>query len=463
MQNLAIYLLKVHIAIALLYLVYRILLSNNATLIIKRLYLLGSMIFAFVLPFVEFPKLVEINLIQKDLTFDFHYLDYVSEIKFLPISNEIGFFNQFDTFSIIPFIYLIISTLFLIVFLKGLFQILKSIRSNIRINSGKLCFVISEKYVSPFSFFNYIFTKSEKEIEKTPEFLHEMAHVKQLHSIDRLLVEFLVPMLWINPFIYLFKKSIIEVHEHLADKAVIRNGIEPVDYQNYLFSQLKSGQYLKMTSNFNYSLTKKRITMISKHISNRKSMIYTLFSLILVAGIFILYGFNNGKTIEHITEMQLGTINQDISDPVPSILPLKAGGSYQVGSSYGMRRHPYTGKMKMHDGIDIIAETGTEVIAPAYGKVVEAKNDGEYGNCIKIQHGEKYVTCYAHLSGFNVKIGDQVKINDVIGYVGSTGIATAPHLHYEIRKFPDNKPIIYFNPANFISNIKEIPNKKRNK
>jgi murein DD-endopeptidase MepM/ murein hydrolase activator NlpD len=463
MQNLAIYLLKVHLAITLLYLVYKILLSNNATLKTKRLYLLGSMTFAFILPLVEFPKLVGINLIQRDLTFDFQYLDYVSEIKFLPISNEINIFSQFDIFSIISFIYLIISTLFLLMFLKGLFHLLKSIRSNLKINSGKLRYVLNEKYVSPFSFFNYIFIHSEKEIEKTPEYLHEMAHAKQLHSIDRLLVELLVPMLWINPFIYLFKKSIIEVHEHLADKAVIRNGIKPVDYQNYLFSQLKSGQYLKMTSNFNYSLTKKRITMISKNISNRKSMVYTLISLILVTGIFILYGFNNLKTIEPIAEMQLGTINHDISDPVPSILPLKAGGNYQVGSSYGMRKHPYTGKMKMHNGIDIIAETGTEVIAPAAGKVVEVNEDKNYGKYIKIQHGEKYVTFYAHLSDFNVKIGDYIKTKDVIGYVGSTGLATAPHLHYEVRKIPDNEPITFYNPKDYISNIKEISYKKKNK
>jgi murein DD-endopeptidase MepM/ murein hydrolase activator NlpD len=463
MQNLAIYLLKVHLAIGLLYLIYRFLLSNKATLKVKRFFLLGSMLLAFILPSVEFPKLARNKIIPIEDAFDFHYFDNLSQVQFLPINDKTSRFSQFDIISIIFWIYLIISILFLFVILKSLFQIIKSIHSNKRINSGKLCFVISEKYVSPFSFFNYIFTKSEKEIEKTPEYLHEMAHAKQLHSIDRLLVEFLVPMLWINPFIYLFKKSIIEVHEHLADKAVIRNGIKPADYQNYLFSQLKSGQYLKMTSNFNYSLTKKRITMISKNISNRKSIIYTLVSLILVTGIFILYGFNNGKTIEPITEKQLGTINQDISDPVPSILPLKAGGKYQVGSSYGMRRHPYTGKMKMHDGIDIIAETGTELIAPSVGQVVEVNEDKDYGKYIKIQHGDKYVTLYAHLSGFNVKIGDFVKTNDVIGYVGSTGLATAPHLHYEVRKFPDNEPITFYNPKDYISNIKEIPYNNKSK
>ena len=215
-----------------------------------------------------------------------------------------------------------------------------------------------------------------------------------------------------------------------------------------------------MTSNFNYSLTKKRITMISKNISKRKSIVNTLASLLMIAAIILFYGFNNRKLINPVFKHELQSGIADTMDFVPSILPLKAGGDYKIGSSYGMRKDPYTGKMKKHVGIDIVADMGTEVVATAEGKVVQAKYDGLYGNCIKIQHGEKYVTLYAHLSGFTIKPGDKVKTNDVIGYVGTTGISRGSHLHYEVRKYPENKPVVFYDPADYIRNIREIPSAK---
>jgi len=347
--------------------------------------------------------------------------------------------------------------------LLDLAKIIKSIKRNKKSKAGRLNFVLNEKYKSPFSFFNFIFTKSLKGIEHTPEYLHELAHVKQLHSIDRLLVEFLLPLLWINPFIYLFKKSMIEVHEHLADSAVLKNGIEATDYQQYLYLQLKSSQYLKLTSNFNYSLTKKRITMISKNISKRKSIVRTILSIALVSGIFIFYGFNNKRVIEPLVEVNTKYDN-DSSDCIPSILPLKVGGEYWIGSHYGWRKLPIlSGSKKMHNGIDIVAPWGTEIIAPADGEIIEIKNSGGYGKHIKMNHNNQFITVYAHLSRYNVKEGDKVKSGDIIGYVGETGLSTAPHLHYEVRKEQDGKKFIYLNPADYIKNIKEIPTKKKSK
>ena len=226
----------------------------------------------------------------------------------------------------------------------------------------------------------------------------------------------------------------IEVHEHMADSEVIKKGIEATDYQKYLLLQLKSGQFLKLTSNFNYSLTKKRITMISKNISKRKSIARTLLGLILVAGIFMFYGFNNQMEIEPALEIKTKYSNDDSSDFIPSILPLKAGGEYYIGSHYGMRTHPILKYKKKHIGIDIVAKWGTEVIAPANGKVLEVENTNGYGKRVKIKHNESLITLYAHLSDYKVKVGDNVRRNDVIGLVGETGLATSPHLHYEVIK-----------------------------
>jgi murein DD-endopeptidase MepM/ murein hydrolase activator NlpD len=252
----------------------------------------------------------------------------------------------------------------------------------------------------------------------------------------------------------------IEVHEHLADSAVLKSGVEATDYQKYLFLQLKSGQFLKLTSNFNYSLTKKRIIMISKNISKRKSLVRTILGLTLIGGIFVFYGFNNQRIIEPV-EVNSKYDNSDSSENIPSILPLKEGGKYYIGSHYGWRKHPIKGTKHKHNGIDIVAERGTEIIAPADGTVIEAKYVGEYGNRIKLEHKNGYTTIFAHLQEFKVLSGNKVKKGDVIGFVGSTGMSTKPHLHYEVRKYPPGEKFIFLNPADYIKNIKAIPTKKK--
>ncbi len=224
------YLIKFHLAIALLYLVYRLFIHGNGNLVFKRVFLSGSLVFAFILTFIEFKWSESIRMIDTGYSNDFAYLERLGNIRFLPTSDAIGSIYQLKSISILFYIYLIICFLIMLFALFQVSKLIKTIKSNKKIKYGKLHFIINEKYISPFSFFNFIFTDSEKAIEKTPEYIHELAHVRQLHSLDRLLVEFMVPMLWINPFIYLFKKSLIEVHEHLADSEVIRNGYEPIEY-----------------------------------------------------------------------------------------------------------------------------------------------------------------------------------------------------------------------------------------
>ena len=99
------------------------------------------------------------------------------------------------------------------------------------------------------------------------------------------------------------------------------------------------------------------------------------------------------------------------------------------------RRHPILHKMRAHRGVDYAAPRGTAVKASGDGKVVFAGRKGGYGRTIILQHGPDYTTLYAHLSRFSkgIRTGKQVEQGQVIGYVGSTGLATGPHLHYEFR------------------------------
>ena len=108
--------------------------------------------------------------------------------------------------------------------------------------------------------------------------------------------------------------------------------------------------------------------------------------------------------------------------------------SARVSSGFGMRRHPILGYSKMHKGIDFAAPTGTPVLASGDGAVELAGRAGGYGNYIRIRHTADHKTAYAHLSGYarGIKTGVNVTQGQVIGYVGSTGRSTGPHLHYEI-------------------------------
>ncbi len=113
----------------------------------------------------------------------------------------------------------------------------------------------------------------------------------------------------------------------------------------------------------------------------------------------------------------------------PSLWPV-AG---PVRSSYGRRRDPFTGASEMHRGLDIGALYGTAIRAPANARVLYARRKSAYGNLIVLDHGGGITTRFGHLSRFAVQVGEQLHKGDIIGYVGSTGRSTGPHLHYEVR------------------------------
>ena len=107
----------------------------------------------------------------------------------------------------------------------------------------------------------------------------------------------------------------------------------------------------------------------------------------------------------------------------------------RLSSNFGLRKHPILGFTKMHRGTDFAARKGTPIMASGTGTIIKAQWCGGGGNCIKIKHNSTYSTVYAHLSKFakGIKSGKKVKQGQTIGYVGSTGLSTGPHLHYEVH------------------------------
>ena len=113
----------------------------------------------------------------------------------------------------------------------------------------------------------------------------------------------------------------------------------------------------------------------------------------------------------------------------------------RLSSPFGMRKHPILGFNKKHNGTDFAAPLGTPIMASGSGTIVAAKWCGGGGNCIKIKHNSTYTTVYAHMQNFakGMKAGKKVRQGEIIGYVGSTGMSTGPHLHYEVHV--NKKPV----------------------
>ncbi len=126
----------------------------------------------------------------------------------------------------------------------------------------------------------------------------------------------------------------------------------------------------------------------------------------------------------------------------PSVWPVRGW----ITSPFGNRTSPFSGILKFHEGLDIAAQTGTPVMAPADGVIIKAGFSTGYGNMVEISHGYGIKTIFAHNSRLNVKAGQRVRRGDVISYVGDSGSSTGPHLHYEVRLngLPVN-PVKYMN------------------
>ncbi len=134
-------------------------------------------------------------------------------------------------------------------------------------------------------------------------------------------------------------------------------------------------------------------------------------------------------------ETQLGSLKKsaisyrDRLDHTPRGMPTRG----RVTSRYGARRHPVTGRTQMHEGIDLAAPTGTPIVATADGVVLFSGSRGGYGRTVIINHGYGFQTLYGHASKIAVRVGQRVKRGQVIAYVGSSGVSTGSHLHYEVR------------------------------
>ncbi len=163
------------------------------------------------------------------------------------------------------------------------------------------------------------------------------------------------------------------------------------------------------------------------------------YGKVVKAGDLRYVSFTAGKTqhriYRHVNNGQVSYYDDKGRSIVRGLLqtPLDAS-KMRITSGYGMRLHPIKGYNKYHKGVDLGAPTGTAIKAAGDGIIIKYGYYGEYGNFVKIRHSNGYETAYGHLSRYEkgLAVGSRVSQNQIIGYVGATGSATGPHLHYEV-------------------------------
>lgn len=277
------YVIKSTICLSVSYGFYHFVLQNVKIPIFNRFYLLFSLLFALIVPLIK---------IQMNLNIGVNPTNYgFSSVTGILLHGEEVTGNpiQLLTFqSLLILIYGLISSILLVRFALNIYKIIRLIQTSKIVHLQKTQIVLVEIKSLPYSFFSYIFVnRSDYEEDRLEKelFIHEQAHCRQFHSIDILTVELIKVILWFNPFIWLYRKAIQLNHEYLADNKVLSNH-DLTDYQNTLINLVFRNNSTYLASNFNYSLTKKRLIMMTKNKS--KSVTYKI-AMVPVLAVLVFY------------------------------------------------------------------------------------------------------------------------------------------------------------------------------
>ena len=297
------YLIKSSICLLLLLVFYKLLLEKEKIHQFNRAYLLGSVLFSFLVPLYVINIYVPVETLDFPIDFDEELLN--GEI--LQQKKEISYWTIAGILS------LVISTVFFVRFIVNLSKIILKIRQNTKIKIDNATLVLVEDLISPHTFWNYIFiNKEEYKNEKLEEELltHELTHVTQRHTIDVLLIELLKIIFWFNPLFYFLKKLIQLNHEFIADNKVIHLHKNISEYQHLLLNKAAWNNDYYLASNLNYSLTKKRLVMMSTRTSKVNNWLKKLAVIPLLTGSIYVFA----ERVESYEMKNNSLLDSDISN-----------------------------------------------------------------------------------------------------------------------------------------------------
>jgi len=318
METTLFYLLKSGFSMSVFILIYRILFKNEKRLILNRIFLLSSIVISLILPMVNFIDLVYLyQSVDNQNTFQ------IIQLPVFEVSNKTE--SGFQWLNICFYIYSAGVCLLLLKFIIGIVTLLKI---KVRSQNSK-----SEKMnnLPPFSFFSFIFLPNTLDGEsKATVLLHEKVHVKQLHSLDIVLVEIMIILHWFIPFVWLYRATIREVHEYLADEGVLRQGIQRIKYQELLLQASSGVSGYSAVSNFN-SIIKKRIVMITKE---KKTNGWLKYGMVIpvILGLTLLPSLKLKSESLQKSVLVTGSVISNSSAPADTVKRVKAQSRKEVYS-----------------------------------------------------------------------------------------------------------------------------------
>ncbi|MDY6801928.1 MAG: M56 family metallopeptidase [Bacteroidota bacterium] len=305
------------VTLALFYFFYQSFLKKETFHQINRVYLITTLLFAVSVPFFHF-------------NFDFGNISFLSFAKNSDIANTIAslkngynelgsviIYGSASKFSwpyireILELIYYCGVFLFALFFIAGLIRIIFLISFGKKVRYGRYSIIETKNSTVPFSLFKWIVINPDKysSYDIKQVIAHEKIHAFQLHSLDLIIIEVIIILFWFNPFIYWYRKSIREVHEFLADEAVLKKGFDKLSYQQLLFKQASGSRFMGLTSSFSYSLSKNRLKMFTMMKSKNSSKIKLALAIPLAIA-FMVFFTNSADFVNASNHTELVTIEQ---------------------------------------------------------------------------------------------------------------------------------------------------------
>lgn len=434
------YLLKVSIVFSVLYLLYLAFLQWNTFHKLNRIWLLFILPVSLLLPQIKISNQAFNNNLTPISQFKFgEYSELLTQSQ-ISETNHTGISIQ----SFLAVIYFVGVSLFLFRFLISLTHLFLDRYFAKNKKQGRFTFIFPNRKTKPHSFFYWIFIPDSLFTESGSDTIieHEKTHAKQLHSLDIVIAEFFTAVFWFLPFSHLYKRSLKNIHEYLADQSFTINTESKINYLEILSRETENLIFSGITNTFYSMALKKRISMISKPNTQKIKVIQYAVLIPVIAVLTMAFSQNapQSKTNILIPADKITTKSK-----TSFIYPIQKG-EYKITSTFGERMHPIKKKLMMHNGVDFAAKTGTNVKASASGKIIKREfKENSYGNVLVIEHVNGHVTLYSQLSEFKSELGELVKQGDIIGLVGSSGMSTGPHLHFELRKNDE-----YLNPEDYL-------------
>lgn len=309
MDNISIYFIQSVICMALFYALYFMFLKNDTFFKSNRLFLVVSLVASLLIPVLDIPFTIESKNLQIESPQNLLDAVVVTSNQFFNSNNlaevEITAHKaqKFNWMMLFQIVYLggVIFLMSRLIF--NLWKLRCVVFKNHRVRKQGFVLVFMDQPYPPFSFFHYIFLHRDQ--YQSPHLkaiiTHELVHVRQLHTLDLLLLEIVCVIMWCNPLVWLYKSSLQEVHEYLADEQVVNRSIDAIDYKKQILNQFVGGDLFQPANNLGQSSLKKRLTMLGRLKTPRVALLKLVMVLPVAALLISAFAFTvlEKKKINH--------------------------------------------------------------------------------------------------------------------------------------------------------------------